>query len=111
MKKISILLLLSLYIFPGCTKESNAPLQVTKLNNARFATSANPNLKPTFTQLACIVDSMAGTECVDAKGSSCSALTMCTPIKNQIQSGLYTKDEIDQKINLVEKAYGVRYTY
>jgi hypothetical protein len=54
---------------------------------------------------------MPGTKCVDAKGSSCSAPGMCVAVKGQIQSGLYTREEVDRNIDLVEKAFGIRYTY
>lgn len=116
MKKISVnvvLLLLGLYLLPGCAKDSAAPdAKVVKVENARFASSDIPNLKPSYTALACTTtDSMPGTKCIDAKGSSCSAPGMCMGVKGQIQSGLYTQDEIDQKIKLVEKAFGIRYTY
>jgi hypothetical protein len=33
------------------------------------------------------------------------------PAGADIQSGRYTQNEIDQKIKLAEKAYGVKYTY
>jgi hypothetical protein len=115
MKKLSIhisLLILSLYVLPGCTKNSAASIKVVKVENARFATSAIPNVKPSYTALACTTtDSMPGTKCVDAKGSSCSAPGMCVAVKGQIQSGLYTREEVDRNIDLVEKAFGIRYTY
>jgi len=101
MKKFSIpiaLVLLDLYALPGCSKESSAPAPVViKVNNARFAAvAAIPNV---------------GTECFRAPGTSCGAESMCVPLPPQIQSGQYTRSEIDQKIKLVEKSFGVKYTY
>ena len=117
MKKFSIpiaLVLLDLYALPGCSKESSAPAPVViKVNNARFAAvAAIPNVGMKYTELACTTtDSLPGTECFRAPGTSCGAESMCVPLPPQIQSGQYTRSEIDQKIKLVEKSFGVKYTY
>jgi hypothetical protein len=114
MKKISFpLLLVSLFFLLGCAKNSDEAVQVINVTNARFATAAIvPNLGTSYTSLACTTtDSMPGTKCVDEKGTSCKALTICTKVTADIRSGLYTRQEIDEKIMLVEKAYRVKYTY
>lgn len=113
MKKIFLpLLLVNLFFLLGCAKNSDEAVQVINVPNARFATAIVPNLGKSYTSLACTTtDSMPGTKCVDEKGSSCKTLTMCTKVPTDIRSGLYTRQEIDEKIMLVEKAYRIKYTY
>ena len=106
-------------IFCGCTKESAnpGPLQVIKLENVHFATAATTSVAPPYTPYACVKiindsTSVPGTICKDTKGGGCSVLQInCTPLPSDAVSGLYTQKEIDEKINLIEKAYGIKYTY
>jgi hypothetical protein len=112
-KKIYLpLVVVSLYLLSGCSKDSGDTTQVIRVSNARFATSVVPNIAASYTNLACVTtDSLPGTECVDAKGSSCKTLQGCTAVSTDIQSGRYTQGEIDQRIRLVKKAFGIKYTY
>jgi hypothetical protein len=90
--------------------------KVITLENVSFAKNISPNYIPaTYDEGACTVkvDTVwhAGTKCFESVGNTCSRATNCVPIQNAASSGRYTKEEIDRKIELVEKAYGIKYLY
>lgn len=94
--------------------------KVVKLDNVNFATVVSPNyIIPgdgfNYDEIACTtkVDTVwvAGTKCFESVGKTCTKATNCVPISTAAFSGKYTKEEINRKIELIEKAYGIRYTY
>lgn len=86
------------------------------LKNVLFKENISQKLlPPTYDEKACTtkVDTTweAGTICFESVGNTCSTPTNCVPVQAAASSGLYTKEEIDHKIDLIEKAYGVKYVY
>lgn len=86
------------------------------LENVAFAKNNNTNYMPaTYDEGACSIkiDTVwyAGTKCFESVGNTCTKATNCEPLKDAVSSGRYTKEEIDRKIELVEKAYDIKYVY
>lgn len=82
----------------------------------KFSTENPQNVIASYDEGACIYhkgqpDADAGTICFKSVGNTCSKVTDCVPVGDAISSGKFTKEEIDKKIELVEKAYGLKYIY
>jgi hypothetical protein len=110
----------------ACKKDSSvtnvAASKEIKLENVKFASTSpkkgddlSTMKLSTYDEQACTtkVDSsyQAGTKCFSSVGNTCSTLHNCTPLSNLASSGKFTKAEIDNKIQIIEKAYNIKYTY
>lgn len=113
--------------FLSCTKSTiSNPIEETEitqeartvtLENVSFAKNVSPNyvMPANYDEGACTtkVDTTwhAGTKCFVSVGNTCSKATNCVPLQDAASSGQYTKEEIDRKIKIVEKAFGIKYVY
>ncbi len=115
--KLALLIVVIATSFISCNKNADELLTVdsVKIDNVIFSSSSSIQAKTpggdTYDEGACIIDNEAGTKCFVSVGKSCSKEHACEKVTSAAQSGNYTKEEIDQKIKLVEQAYGIKYTY
>jgi len=118
----TIIAIVCLVFLFSCNKDAgkitfnSSNKKTIKIENVKFAPSTATlviiNVNSNKDESACITsDSLAGTKCFISVGNSCKTLHDCQPVSQAAQSGTYTKAEIDQQIQLVEKAYGIKYTY
>ncbi len=116
--------LTSLLIITACSKSnveeinSASVSKAIKLEGVVFSKNMPvPNVvDPTrYDEGACTikVDTVwvAGTICFVSNGNTCNKKTNCIPLQNAAKSGKFTKEEIDQKIKIIESAYGIKYVY
>ncbi|MEI7965366.1 MAG: hypothetical protein WCH29_09345 [Chitinophagaceae bacterium] len=89
--------------------------KIIKLESVIFAKNNSSGKIANYDEGACTikVDTIwqAGTRCFTSVGNTCTTPTACVPIGKAISSGQFTKVEIDKKIALIEKTFGVKYTY
>lgn len=101
--------------FLQSSNENSNPKTTIVLKKVVFLQNVIPDKLASYDEGACTVkvdtSMVPGTICFESVGKSCSSAHPCTPITSAAASGRFTKSQIDKKIDLIEKAYGIKYIY